>query len=74
MGVAAVGFHAAVSAGSACGVCVCVGSVEVGAAATITRDFGVTGQEAEHGCLVDTVVWGGARVVTMFDDSIAPWS
>lgn len=76
VGVAAVGFYAAVSAGSShsCGVCICVGCVEVGAAAAITRDFGVAGEKTEHGCLVDTVVWGGAWVVAMFDDSIAPWS
>lgn len=56
--VAAVGFHAAVSTTgcrSACGVC--VGGEDVGASAAVTRDFRVAGQEAEHGCLVDAVVW-----------------
>lgn len=73
MSVAAVRFHAAVSATtscrSACGVC-----KGVGASAAVTRDLRVTGQEAEHGCLVDAVVWRGARVVAMFDDRVAPWS
>lgn len=67
MGVAAVGFYAAVSTGA------CVGRYGVGAPTAITRDFWVAGEKTEHGCLVDAVVWGGAWVVAMFDDSIAPW-
>ena len=38
----------------------------------ITRDFRVAGQDAEHGGLVDAVIWRGARVVAQLDDGIAP--
>lgn len=42
------------------------------ACVAVSCDFGFSGQDPEHGCLVDSVGGVGAWVVAVFDDGVAP--